>query len=47
LLQSGVRDGGELQKMIDVETSEFLQTLTMMEISGIIRALGGNQWTLR
>jgi DNA processing protein len=47
LLQTGVRDGGELQKMVDIETSEFLQTLTMMEISGIIRALGGNQWTLR
>jgi DNA processing protein len=47
LLQSGVRDGGELQTLAGIETSEFLQTLTMMEISGIIRALGGNQWTLR
>ncbi|MFZ2125604.1 MAG: DNA-processing protein DprA [Candidatus Saccharimonadales bacterium] len=47
LLQSGVRDGGELQTLANIETSEFLQTLTMMEISGTIRALGGNQWTLR
>jgi len=47
LLQSGVRDGDELQKLSEVKVSEFSQTITMMEISGTIRALGGNQWTLR
>jgi DNA processing protein len=47
LLQSGVRDGEELQIQTDTSASEFSQTLTMMEISGTIRALGGNQWTLR
>jgi len=47
LLQSGVRDGDELQTLSEVAASEFSQTLTMMEISGTIRALGGNQWTLR
>lgn len=47
LLQKGIRDGDELQLKSGVEITEFSQTLTMMEISGTIRALGGNQWTLR
>lgn len=47
LLQSGIRDGDELQDLSEVAASEFSQTITMMEISGTIRALGGNQWTLR
>jgi len=47
LLQSGIRDGDELQKQSKTETSKFLQSITMMELSGTIRALGGNQWTLR
>jgi len=47
LLQSGVRDGDELLSRSEVDVSEFSMTLTMMELSGTIRALGGNQWTLR
>ncbi len=47
LLQSGVRDGEDLQKQSDATASEFSVALTIMEISGVIRALGGNQWTLR
>lgn len=47
LLQSGIRDGDELQTQTEVNVSEFSQTLTLMEISGTIRALGGNQWTLK
>jgi len=47
LLQSGVRDGEELQIKSDADISEFSMTLTTMEIAGTIRALGGNQWTLR
>jgi len=47
LLQSGIRSGDELQNFANVKASEFLQAITMMEISGTIRALGGNQWTLR
>jgi len=47
LLQSGIRNGEELQIKTDADISEFSQTLTLMEISGIIRALGGNQWTLK
>lgn len=47
LLQSGIRNGDELQKMSDIEIVKFSQTISIMEISGTIRALGGNQWTLR
>ncbi len=47
LLQSGVRDGDELQEKTAVNINEFSQALTMMEINGTIRALGGNQWTLK
>jgi DNA processing protein len=47
LLQSGIRDGDELQNQSNVGVSEFSQAMTIMEIAGTIRALGGNQWTLR
>ena len=47
LLQSGIRDGDELQQKSEAGISEFTQTLTIMEISGVIRALGANQWTLK
>ncbi|NCQ54311.1 DNA-protecting protein DprA [Candidatus Saccharibacteria bacterium CG11_big_fil_rev_8_21_14_0_20_41_19] len=47
LLQSGIRDGEELQTLSEVNASEFSCAITMMEISSTIRALGGNQWTLK
>lgn len=47
LLQEGVRDGDELQLRTSASASEFSTALTMMEINGIVRSLGGNQWTLR
>ncbi len=47
LIQSGIRDGDELQRLSKLETSDFSTTLTTMEITGTIRALGGNQWTLQ
>ncbi len=47
LLQSGIRDGEDLQIQSEADASEFSIALTTMEISGTIRALGGNQWTLR
>lgn len=46
LLQAGVRDGDQLHQKTGAGASEFGQALTMMELSGTIRALGGNQWTL-
>ncbi|HET8883985.1 MAG TPA: DNA-processing protein DprA [Candidatus Saccharimonadales bacterium] len=47
LLQSGIRDGDELQRLSNTVAAEFNQALTMMEINGILRGLGGNQWTLK
>lgn len=46
LLHSGIRDSDALQQQSKVSAAEFNQTVTMMEINGIIRALGANQWTL-
>lgn len=47
LLQDGIRDGDELQTASGVAASQFATELTMMEINGIIRSLGANQWTLK
>ena len=46
LIQSGVRDGETLQQQSNLTASKFSTTLTMLELNGSIRALGGNQWTL-
>jgi len=45
LLQKGIRDGESLQQQSGVSASEFMQAMTMLEIGGIVRSLGGNQWT--
>ncbi len=47
LLQSGLRDGDELQRTSGIDPSSFSTTLTMLELAGTIRALGANQWTLK
>ncbi len=47
LLVNGTRDGDELQRQSDIDPSQFASELTMMEINGLVRSLGGNQWTLR
>jgi len=46
-LQAGIRDGDELQQLTAANASQFATELTMMEINGIVRSLGANQWTLR
>lgn len=45
LVATGVRDGEELLTQSKVQASEFLQAMTMMELTGSIKALGGNKWT--
>ena len=47
LIQSGIRDGDELQRQSAATVTEYSQAMTMMEINGAIRGLGANQWTLR
>jgi len=39
--------GEELLKLSKLPHSEFFETMTMLEIAGTIKALGGNLWTLR
>lgn len=47
LIQSGIRDGEELQNILNCPINDFSTAMTMLEISGTIRGLGGNQWTLK
>jgi len=46
-LQQGIRDGDELLAKSTLEASEFNQSLSMLEIKGMIRALGANQWSAK
>lgn len=46
-IQSGVRDGDQMQQNLDVTASDISVALTMLELGGSIRSLGANTWTLR
>lgn len=47
LLSQGVRDGEVLMQRCEAPLTEFNTALTMLEIAGSIKSLGGNQWTIR
>lgn len=47
LIHGGLRDGEDIQRECGADTTEFNTALTMLELAGTIRALGGNQWTIR
>lgn len=46
LLKKGCSDGEELQRQSGLTTSLFSQTLTTLEITGKVRALGANRWAI-
>lgn len=46
LLQDGVTDGDDLQKQSGLDAALFTQTLTMLELKGVVHALGANRWAL-
>ena len=46
LVLQGVNEGEELLRQSDLSASEFNQVLTMLEISGKVRSLGANRWSL-
>jgi DNA processing protein len=46
LLQNDTVDGAELLVASQMEVGLFNQTLTMLEITGKIRSLGANRWSL-
>lgn len=46
LLMTGLADGDEIHAKSGLETAAYLQTITMLEITGAVRPLGNNQWSL-
>ena len=46
LLKDGIRNGSELQAASKLSASSYSQTMTMLEISGRIRSLGADQWSV-
>ncbi len=46
LLQRGISDGHELLAASQLPTPQFNQALTMLELTGRIRPLGANHWSL-
>lgn len=47
LIASGVRSSDQLQQQSGLSASNFSTALTMLEINGVIKPLGANNWTLR
>ncbi len=47
LLVVGVRDGEQLQQQSNLTPADFATALTMLEINGLVKPLGANQWTIR
>lgn len=44
LVYEGIQDGAALLATSQLDISQFNQALTMLEITGTVRALGNNQW---
>lgn len=47
LMSRGTSDGEDLLARSELDISSYNQTLSMLEIKGIARALGGNHWGIR
>ena len=47
LISEGLRDGDEIQQKSGLSASDFATALTMLEVNGVIKPLGANNWTLR
>ena len=47
LISEGLRDGDEIQQKSGLSASDFATALTMLEINGVIKPIGANNWTLR
>ena len=46
LLANGFHDGDLIIEKLDLDVVTFNQTITMLEIKGIVKSLGANYWTL-
>ncbi|HJP95950.1 MAG TPA: DNA-processing protein DprA [Candidatus Saccharimonadales bacterium] len=47
LIYEGEREGAQLLQQSGLSVSQFNQVLTMLEIQGVVQALGANQWQLK
>ena len=47
LIAGGIRSGDQLQQQSGLSASNFSTALTMLEINGVIKPLGANNWTLK
>lgn len=47
LLQRGIADGDTLLQQSQLATAEYLESITMLELNGVIKNYGGNQWGIR
>lgn len=45
-LNDGMNDGEEICRKTDMPVTIFNQTITLMEIKGLVRGLGANKWSL-
>ena len=45
-LMSGMEDGEEIMMKLGMGVTEFNQTVTLLEIKGLIKSLGANKWVL-
>lgn len=46
IIASGERDGAQILEKSGLEVSVYNRTMTMLEIKGLIKALGANKWGL-
>lgn len=46
LMRDGERDGALLLENCGLSAAAFNQTVTMLEIKGVVRSLGANKWTI-
>lgn len=47
LIAGGIRSGDQLQQQSGLSASNFSTALTMLEINGVIKPLGANNWMLK
>lgn len=46
-IKNGENDGETIIAKLKISATDFNQTITMLEIKGLVRALGGNKWAIR
>ena len=44
LIMTGVKDGEQIIKNLAISVAEFNQTITILEIKGVVKGLGMNRW---